>query len=478
MGKIKLKIPPPHEKQRAFFEAEARFVAYGGARAGGKSFAMRVKFVLLCLRYPGIQTLLLRRTLPELMENHVNPLLTLLNGVAKYNRQEKVFRFPNGARLKLGYMSNEADVLQYQGQAYDVIGMEEATMFTEFQFNCLRESNRSSGMMNEPFSPRMYLTMNPGGVGHQWVKRLFIDRNYKENERPEDYVFIAARVYDNKVFMARDPDYVHQLEALPEKRRRAMLYGDWDVFEGAFFEEFKPSPDPKMCEEYGISVEDALIQHRFTHVIKPFDIPSNWKIFRSFDWGYGKPFSVGYHALSPDGVAYRCAEIYGWNGNPNEGCRMTNSQICDTIVKFEREHPYLRGRKIQGFADPSCWTKNGGLSFAEEAENHGIWFEKGDNERIPGWLQIRERLLFDKDGKAMLYFFDTCKAIIRCMPLMMFDDHCTEDMNSDMEDHCLDELRYFVMSRPIPSRKIKQKNAPISDPLNQFETNNTHYFGG
>lgn len=469
MGRIKLNIGQPSDKQKLFFNARARYIAYGGARAGGKSWAMRNKFVLLCSRYAGIQILLLRRTLPELTENHVNPLLKMLKGYATYNKQDKVFKFPNGARLKLGYCANEQDVLQYQGQAYDVIGMEEATMFTEFQFNCLRESNRSSGMMTEPFAPRMYLTMNPGGVGHHWVKRLFVDRAYKEKERPEDYIFISARVYDNKVFMERDPDYVAQLESLPEKRRRAMLLGDWDSFEGAFFEEFKASPDPVMCDAEGITREEALEQHKWTHVIEPFDIPPNWNIYRSFDWGYGAPFSVGYHAVSPDNTAFRIAEIYGWNGTPNQGCHKTNAEICEEIVQFEREHPYLRGKRIQGVADPSCWTRQGGPSFAEEADKHGVWFEPGNNERIAGWQQVRERMRFDENGKAKLYFFNTCKAVIRCMPLMMYDPHKAEDLESDgTEDHCLDELRYFCMCRPIAPREIKKKKIPMVDPLNQF----------
>lgn len=465
-----LYLGTPQPKQQEFFKARARYIAYGGARAGGKSWAMRVKCVSLCLRYEGIQILLLRRTLPELNENHVQPLLKMLKGVARYNKQEKVFSFSNGSRLKLGYCANEQDVLQYQGQAYDVVGMEEATMFTEFQYDCLRESTRSSGMMKEKFPPRMYLTMNPGGVGHAWVKRLFVDRDYDEKERPEDYVFIQARVYDNKAFMERDPDYVAQLESLPEKRRRAMLLGEWDSFEGAFFEEYRQSPDPAMCEEYGISVEDALREHRFTHVIEPFDIPPNWRIYRSFDWGYGKPFSVGYQALSPDNIAYRCAEIYGWNGEPDQGCRKTNEEICKMIVQFEREHPYLRGRKIQGVADPSCWSRQGAPSFAEIADKHGIWFEPGNNERIAGWAQVRERMRFDENGKAMIYFFNTCKAITRCLPLMMFDDHYVEDLDSSMEDHCLDEFRYFCMMRPIPQREIKKKKRMMVDPLNQFQS--------
>ena len=478
MGEIRVRMDPPQPKQEEFFSAFARYVAYGGARAGGKSWAMRTKLVILCTYHAGLQALLLRRTLPELKENHVKPLLRLLKGIAKYNVQEKVFRFPNGSELKLGYLAKEEDVLQYQGQAYDVIGMEEATHFTEYQFNCLRESNRSSGLMSEPFAPRMYLTMNPGGVGHAWIKRLFIDREYRDNERPEDYVFIAARVYDNKIFMKNDPDYVAQLESLPEKRKKAMLYGDWDVFEGAYFEEFRTKPDAKKCQEHGITEEMALMHHKWTHVIKPFDIPSDWKIYRSFDWGYGSPYSVEYFALSPDNTAYMIAEIYGWNGIPNEGCRETNSEICDRMVVFERTHPYLAGKRIQGVADPSCWTKHGGISFAEEAEKHSLWFEPGNNDRIPGWMQVRERMRFSDDGKARLYFFDTCKAIIRCMPIMLFDDHNVEDLNSSLEDHSLDSLRYFCMCRPVPLRKIDKQTYYMSDPLNQYQRKDKGYYGG
>lgn len=385
---------------------------------------MRTKFALLCLRYSGIQILLLRRTLPELTENHVNPLLILLKGIAKYNKQEKVFSFPNGARLKLGYCANETDVLQYQGQAYDVIGMEEATMFTEFQFNCLRESNRSSGLMSETFAPRMYLTMNPGGVGHHWVKRLFIDRAYSPKERPEDYIFIPAKVYDNTAFMERDPDYVAQLESLPEKRRKMMLHGDWSSVEGAFFEEFVNDPD---------HYEDR----QWTHVIKPFEIPKHWKIYRSFDFGYAKPFSTGYWAVDAEGVAYRILEWYGCTETANEGLRIPPDQIFSEMAKFEREHPWLRGKHIIGIADPSIWDASRGESVSESAAKHGIHFSPGDNERIAGWMQVHYRLAFDDNGFPMMYVFDNCKAFIRTIPALQYDDHKVEDLDTDGEDHCL-----------------------------------------
>lgn len=455
MGRVKLRIPPPNPKQELFFLARARYIAYGGSRAGGKSWAMRVKFVLLSLRYAGIQILLLRRTLPELTENHVNPLLRLLRGIATYNKQEKVFTFPNGARLKLGYCANEQDVLQYQGQAYDVIGMEEATMFTEFQFNCLRESNRSSGLMKERFAPRMYLTMNPGGVGHHWVKRLFIDRAYKSKERPEDYVFIPARVYDNTAFMEADPDYVAQLESLPEKRRKMMLLGDWSSVEGAFFEEF-------------VNNESHYDDRRWTHVINPFDIPSNWNIYRSFDFGYHRPFSVGYWAVDTEGVIYRIFEWYGCTSTDNEGLRIPPNKIFEEMARLEREHPMLKGRKIQGVADPSIWDASRGESVAESASKHGIFFQKGDNERIAGWMQVHYRLAFDEEGFPMMYIFKNCTAFIRTIPALQYDDHKVEDLDTDGEDHIADETRYFCMSRPIKPRITKKPDDFQNNPLHLF----------
>ena len=455
MGKVKLHLPPPNPKQQLFFEAVARYIAYGGARAGGKSWAMRVKFVLLCLFYPGIQCLLLRRTLPELTENHVNPLLILLKGLAKYNKQEKVFTFPNGSRLKLGYCKNEQDVLQYQGQAYDVIGMEEATMFTEFQFNCLRESNRSSGLCKVPFSPRMYLTMNPGGVGHHWVKRLFIDRAYKGKERPEDYVFIPAKVYDNKAFMERDPDYVAQLESLPEKRRRMMLHGDWTSVEGAFFEEFTNDPD---------HYTDRL----FTHVIAPFEPPRDWKIYRSFDFGYHRPFSTGYWAVDPDGVIYRIHEWYGCTQTDNEGLKLQPHELFRRMAEMEKTHPWLKGKKITGIADPSIWDQSRGESVAETAARYGIYFTPGDNKRVPGWMMCHYYMAFDRYGQSMMYVFSNCKAFIRTIPALQYDETKVEDLDTDAEDHVADEFRYFVMSRPIKPRKMVKPDDYANSPMAMF----------
>ncbi|MEG2054055.1 MAG: phage terminase large subunit, partial [Oscillospiraceae bacterium] len=224
-------IDVPNDKQRLFFGAENRFVAYGGSRGGGKSWAVRKKACLLCCAYEGIKILLLRRTITELRENHIRPLMQDLKGLAEYKELEKTFIFTNGSRIKFGYCDSENDVLQYQGQEYDVLFLDEATQFTFFQFKTLTACMRGANT----FPKRMYLTCNPGGVGHAWVKRLFIDRQFIDGEKGEDYLFIKARVYDNKALLKTDTGYVDMLKSLPKELRRAWLEGDWNVFAGQYF---------------------------------------------------------------------------------------------------------------------------------------------------------------------------------------------------------------------------------------------------
>lgn len=413
--------------------------------------------------------MIVRKSYPELIANHVKPLKKLLrcgtkNALAKYNTSDKEMRFPNGSTILFRYCDTEKDVDRYQGTEVDVLFLDEATQLTREQIEKINACVR--GVNDYPH--RTYYTCNPGGIGHGYIKRLFIDRKFEKDEKPEDYSFIQSLLTDNKALMESDPDYVKRLEALPPKLRQAWLEGRWDVFEGAYFEEFRETPDPQKCYEAGISVEDALLEHRWTHVIKPFDIPSTWKIYRSYDWGYGKPFSCAWWAVDYEGVAYRILELYGCTGTPNEGVKWSNKEQMDRIQEIEREHPWLKGKKIRGVADPSIWDGSHGLSCAEEADKHQIWFEKGDNERIAGWMQVHERLKFDENGFAMMYFFDNCKAIIRTMPLMMYDEHKPEDLDSDLEDHAVDECRYFCMMNPIAPRLVKEDKKPMFDPLNQF----------
>ena len=426
----------PSERQREFFLSRARHTAYGGARGGGKSWAMRRKFILLALRYHGLNLLLLRRTLPELRENHLIPMQRELYGFAVYNSAERVFRFPNGSRIKLGYCDTMQDVYQYQGQEYAVIGLEEATHFTEEQMRFLTTCNRTT---RKDFSPRMYYTCNPGNVGHAWVKRLFIDRLYAENENPNDYLFIPARIYDNKVLLDADPNYIRQLEALPEELRRAHLDGDWDVHAGQYFREFS----------------------RDRHVIEPFEMPSWWRRFRSMDWGYNDPCCVLWHAVDGENRVYTYRELY---------VRETRAgEVAAMVLELSR------GESISyTVASPDMWQKRGavlsgaggfeGETLAELFTSSGLSLTPADNSRVPGWNRVRDYLAVAPDGRPNWLCFSDCRNLIRQLPALQFDQHNREDA-ADGDDHAPEALRYALMSRPHAGKQPIIRKAKAYDPL-------------
>lgn len=428
-------IISPNKKQVRFFVSTAKYTAYGGARGGGKSWAMRTKLVMLALNYNGIQILLLRRTLGELRENHLFPLLKLLKGIAKYVSSNREFRFPNGSRIKLGYCDSENDVLQFQGQAYEVIGLEEATHFTEKQSTALTESNRISGSMEKPFSPRMYFTCNPGGVGHDWVKRLFIDRNYRANENPDDYCFIKSLVFDNEFLMKNNPEYVQTLMALPELRRKAMLYGDWNSFEGAFFPEFDYEK----------------------HSANPFPLDRNWIKFRAVDYGLDMTCCL-WLAITREGKIIVYRELYESNLIISEAAK----KILDATPKNEP----IRYTT----ASPDLWNRrqdSGKSGFDIMTANGLKRLQKANNARITGWRVVREYLKGSLDGKPKLVIFRTCTNLLRCLPLLRFDEFVKEDAADTPHEitHAPEALRYALMSRePI----YPKKNAPFSGSIYSF----------
>lgn len=437
-----LKIQKPYPKQVRFFESRTRYTAYGGARGGGKSWAARTKAVLLALNYAGLQVLLLRRTLPELRENHVNFLQKQLADAARYKETTKEFLFPNGSRLKLGYCDNERDVLQYQGQAYDVIFMEEATQFTEFQFQTLTESSRASGMCKQPFEPRMYFTCNPGGVGHTWVKRLFIDRLYRGSERPEDYTFIQSLVYENKFLMEHSPEYVRTLENLPEERRKAMLYGDWNVFDGQYFSEFK----------------------RDVHVMRPFAVPAHWRRYVAMDYGLDM-LACYWIALSEQEDAYVYKELYESN--------LVVTEAAKRITEMTTEQVYAY------YAPPDLWNRHSdtGKSTAEIFCDCGIMLVKAQNDRVQGWYNLHEwlRPYEDEQGKttAHLRIFDNCRNLIRTLPALQYDEKNPNDCAREPHEltHAPDAIRYFIAGRPLPAEPAaqeEQRRTAFDDQVDSF----------
>ena len=439
----------PNPRQREFLACRRKYVAFGGARGGGKSWAVRCKAKLLALRYPGIRLLLVRRSLPELESNHLTFLRGELAGVAEYRAGEHRFVFGNGSTLQFGYCGRDADLDRYQGAEYDVIFLDEATQLKE---QWMRQIAACVRGVND-FPKRIYYTCNPGGPGHAYIKRLFIDRAFRDGEDPADYVFIPAKVYDNQVLMQRDPGYLKRLEALPPAKRRAHLEGDWNVYEGQVFAEWRDDPA-------------HYADGKWTHVIEPFDIPDTWRVYRSFDFGYAKPFSVGWWAVDFDGRLYRILELYGCvPGEPDTGVRWTPEQIFTQIRATETTHPYLRGRDIRGVADPAIWDASRGDSIADIADRYGVYFEPGDHQRLPGWMQVHYRLAFDAAGLPMLYVFRNCRDTRRTLPLLRYDAHAPEDVDTRQEDHIADEIRYLCQSDPIAPRPAVQRTPQVFDPL-------------
>ncbi|HNW87272.1 MAG TPA: phage terminase large subunit [Candidatus Limiplasma sp.] len=447
-----LTLQSPNAKQMVLFLDRHKYIGYGGARGGGKSWGARTKAVLLAEQYAGIKILIVRKTFNELKRNHIDPLRALLsNKYARYNSQDKIYTFPNGSTIEFGYCDADKDLDRYQGAEYDVIFLEEATQYMEIVFQVLKACIRGTNGLPK----RIYLTFNPGGVGHSWVKRIFIDRKFKPDENPEEYSFIQSFVDDNTALMAAQPEYKAQLAALPEKLKRAWLYGDWNVFEGQFFEEF--TDDPKGYDT-----------HLFTHVIKPFPIPRDWPRFRSFDWGSSRPFSCGWWAVAPSGTLYRIAELYGCGREPNEGLKWPPNKVFAEIKRIEQESPLLKGLRVSGIADPAIWDGSrdeNGVTIADMAARQGIYFEPGNHARIPGWMQVHYRLAFDEGGRPQLYIFNTCKDTIRTLTGLIYDDHKVEDLDTEGEDHIADEIRYMCMRNPIVPPKIAQAAPKPISPL-------------
>lgn len=452
-----LKIAEPNAKQKLFLSSRKKHIGYGGARGGGKSWAVRTKAILLALKYAGISILIVRRTFPELEGNHIRPLRTILSGIAKYNSVNKLFTFPNGSNIKFSYCARDADLDQFQGLEYDCIFLDEAAQLSEYQMKSIAATNRG---VNQ-FPKRIYYTCNPGGQGHAFIKRIFIDKIYLPGESPDDYEFIQALVDDNTALMDAQPEYLQQLEALPYKLREAWRFGRWDVFEGQVFTEFTDEP------------EHYKDKHQ-THVIDPFPIPPNWTIYRGFDWGYSRPFSVGWYAVSPAGRLYRFRELYGCTGEANQGVEWTVAQVGAKIQEIEREDERIKGKQVFGVADPAIFASDGGESIAETLSRYQVYFERGDNKRWPGKMQCHYRLAFDDEGVPMFYVFNTCRHFIRTIPALVYSQTDLEDVDTKLEDHAYDEWRYVCMARPISPRE--KSVAPVlnqekEDPLETDKSN-------
>ena len=433
--------------QTDFLAASEREVFYGGARGGGKSYAMLIDPLRYCDKTHH-RALLLRRTMPELRDliTHSQRLYNRAFPGAKWREQEKEWRFPSGAKIEFGYAENMTDALRYQGQSYTWIGIDELPQYPSPDiYNFLRSSLRSV----DPGIPVfMRSTGNPGNIGSQWVREMFVNptepnKSFNlEVSTPTGVKiitrrFIPAKLQDNPYLMQTD-DYYAMLASLPEVQRKQFLDGDWDAFEDSAFPEFDKN----------------------LHIVEPFEIPKGWQRFRAADWGYASPACVLWFAIDYDNNLWIYRELYTQ--------KITADVFARKVLELEGGE-YIR----YGVLDASTWAKRGdiGPSIAETMIQTGCRWRPSDRtpkSRISGKLEIHKRLKItdDKKKEPGLRIFSTCRNLIRTFPLLPLDDSNPEDINTHAEDHAYDALRYGCMSRPMHTSYANRFN---KTPKPQFQ---------
>ena len=427
-------------KQRQFLESRTLYTCYGGAKGGGKTHILRIKAVGGALMTPGIKILIMRKTYKDLERNHIVPILAMVpRDLYAYNNTSHVMRFENGASIEFGHWQGEASEQEYNGIEYDWIFIDEATQFSEraFQFlgGCLRGAN--------DIPKRMYLTCNPGGVGHRWVKRLFIDRQYKtgsgnpeENEDPNDFTFIPATVEDNTHLLSSPGgmNYRRMLANMPEDLRKAYRDGDWSSIGGNYFPEFSPA----------------------THVRRPFRIPAHWPKYRSFDYGLDM-FACFWFAVDEDGRCW-CFREYTKKGLivKDAAAQLLAHTLPDEQIEIT-------------YAPPDMWSrqKDSGRTMAELFGLSGVGLARSNNNRVQGHMMMKDMLspmpLSDPYVKEQLggasapkmlpglLFFDVCRGVVGDMQDIQADEDNPNDCATEPHEitHTVDGVRYFAVMRSL-----------------------------
>lgn len=427
------------KKQQKFINSEAFETLFGGAAGGGKSYGQLVDALLYALKYKKSKQIIFRSTFADLEKSLIRVSLEVYPlSIADYNSSKHTWKFQNGSIIDFGYIQYEKDVYQYQSAEYDVIRFDELTHFTEFMYTYMISRCRGAN----PYPKRIKSSTNPGGVGHTWVKERFIDIGEPntvhtcklETGQEVTRIFIPSLVTDNKFMLSYDPDYIKRLDALPEKERKALKYGDWDIYDGMFFPEFK----------------------RRIHVIEPFQIPDAWNRYIAMDYGLDM-FAVLFVAVDTKGKAYVYNEIHKSN--------LIVSEARQTLKSIMRQYKY---KFI--YAPPDLWNRNRdtGKSTAELFLKGGIHLTKASNNRIAGWLNVKEWLKVKKvrhEQTGELYedsdlkIFSNCINLIKYLPQLQRDEKDPNDVATEPHEptHITDALRYFCVSRVAPSKEIVNK---------------------
>ena len=435
---------PNDGPQTDFLASSEREVLYGGAAGGGKSFAMLAD-PLRGLNNPNFSGLLVRHTteeLRELIQKSQELYPKAIPGI-KWSERKSQWVTPKGGRLWMSYLDRDLDVMRYQGQAFNWIGFDELTQWaTPYAWDYMRSRLRSA---DQSLGLYMRATTNPGGAGHQWVKKMFVDpsppntsfwatdtetgnviRFPKGHSREGQPLFrrrfIPANLFDNP-YLAESGDYEAMLLSLPEHQRKQLLEGNWDVAEGAAFPEFD----------------------RTKHVVEPFKIPSSWRKFRACDYGYGSYSAVVWLAVTPSEqlVVYRELQV----------SKVLASDLADKILQLEAEDGTIQ----YGVLDSSLWHKRGdtGPSLAEQMIIRGCKWRPSDRSRgsrIAGKNELHRRLQVDEyTNEPRLVVFNNCTNLISQLPSLPLDKKNNEDVDTNAMDHMYDALRYGIMTRPRSS---------------------------
>lgn len=468
----------PTPLQAAFIHCPADEVLYGGARGGGKTFAVILDWLIHSEGFGKFaRGIVFRRSLVELDDFIEAAKDILLASGHKWMESKKTFISPKGAMLRCRYLENDDDARLYQGHAYSRIYVEEIGNFpSEGPIRKLLGCLRPPFASGPPIRCQMKATANPGGPGQTWVKARYIDPAPAHTPFSTDHgrrykVFIPAKLQDNPHLMENDPGYVDRLkDAGSEDLVKAWLDGDWDTVVGQYFREF----------------------NRATHVIPTVPLPVHWKVrYRAMDWGSARPYCVLWFAVAdgspipgvdhhiPRGALVVYRELYGWNGKPNEGRRQHAQEVAREIQKVESDAELVDSNSSLNKIDPSTFATNGGPSIAEEMARAGIWWKRADNRRVAGqgspggWNQVRARLKGDGEVP-MIFFMDCCTHLLRTMPMIPTDPVILDDIDTDSEDHAVDTLRYGCMARPYtppPPPSSNSASRQHGRPLNSFTMN-------
>ncbi len=437
-----IKIPYiPNKKQELFHKCGAGEVVYGGAKGGGKSTALVMESFKYGSKYPRADMYLFRETYDDLEANLIQEWKNKIDkNVYNYNESKHIVTLANDTTIKFRYIRNFTDAEGYQGRSIDFIGVDELTKHEEKSIQVLLSCLRSA----KGFPTKFKGTCNPGGIGHNWVKKRYINATDYGKKRVIDSItgvkiaFIPALVYDNDILMKNDPNYVRRLENLPESQKKAFLYGDWDIYDGQYFDEFKHD----------------------IHVIEPFEIPSHWR--RYFVMDYGLDMFAGYFiAMDDNGRAYVYKELYQSGLIISDMVQMIKANITESIYEF--------------IAPPDMWNRNRdtGKSVAEIALDNGVFFNQASNERVAGWLNMKEWLkpYNDEHGSmiAGLRIFNCCPNLIESIPALQYDDKNLSDVSKQphIYTHGPDAIRYFIAGRPAPAishKKEKKYNFSFENP--------------